>query len=65
MESLRKNETWDLVMFFDRTISSKWVFKKKINTIRQVEKYNAQLVPKGYFQVEGVNFGEIFYLVEK
>jgi hypothetical protein len=27
-----------------------------------VEKYKAQLVAKGYSQVEGIDFGEIFFL---
>ena len=30
-----------------------------------MEKYNAQLVAKGYSQVEGIDFGEIFSLVEE
>ena len=31
----------------------------------KVEKYNARLVEKGYSQVEGIDFGEIFSLVAK
>ena len=30
-----------------------------------MEKYKAQLVAKGYSQVEGIEFGEIFSLVAK
>jgi hypothetical protein len=30
-----------------------------------VEKYKAQLVAKGYSQVEGIDFGEIFSLISK
>jgi hypothetical protein len=30
-----------------------------------VEKYKAQLVAKGYSQVEGIDFGEIFSPVSK
>jgi hypothetical protein len=30
-----------------------------------LEKYKAQLVAKGYSQVEGIDFGEIFSLVAK
>jgi hypothetical protein len=30
-----------------------------------VEKYKAQIVEKGYSQVEGIDFGEIFYPVAK
>jgi len=62
MESLHKNETWDLV---ELPIGSKWVFKKKLNIASQVKKFKAQLVAKGYSQVEGINFGDIFSHVAK
>ena len=43
-----------------KPVENMWVFKKKLNASCQVEKYTDQLVEKGYYQVEGVNFGEIF-----
>lgn len=65
MESLRKNETWDLITLHDgrKPIGSKWVLKKKTNASTQVKKFKYQLVEKGYSQLKGVNFGEIFSLV--
>ena len=41
MESLRKNDTWDLVGFPDgrKKIYSKWVFKRKTNVACHVEKF--------------------------
>jgi len=50
MESLRNNETWDLVEIPEgrKLFGSKWVFKKKTNATRQVEKYKARLAAKGY-----------------
>jgi hypothetical protein len=36
------------------------VFKKKLNAEGKMEKYKAQLVAKGYSQVEGIEFGDIF-----
>jgi hypothetical protein len=38
MESLQKNETWDLVKLTNlrKLIGSNWVFKKKMNAIDQV-----------------------------
>jgi hypothetical protein len=41
------------------------LLKKKFNAQGKVEKYKAQLVAKGYSQVEGIDFGEIFSLVSK
>ena len=67
MESLRKNDTWDLVTLLDgrRIIGSKWVFKKKTNVASNAEKFKAQPIAKGYSQVKGVDFGEIFSPVAK
>jgi hypothetical protein len=66
MESLYNNETWD---FFElpngrKLIGRKWVFNKMMNEVGQVEKFKAQLVAKGYSQVEGVDFSEIFPLLQ-
>jgi hypothetical protein len=67
MASLDKNEPWDLVELPTRRkpIGSKWVFKKKLNAEGKVEKYKSRLVAKGYSQVEGIDFGEIFSPVAK
>lgn len=39
MESLRKNDTWDLVAFPDRRkkIGSKWVFKRNKNVVGDIK----------------------------
>jgi len=67
MESLRMNDTWDLVAFPNgrRKVSSKSVIKRNTNATGRIEKFKAQLVSKGYSQVEGLDFGEIFSLVAK
>jgi hypothetical protein len=68
MDSLDKNEAWDLVEFPTgrKAIGiSSWVFNKKLNVEGKVDKYKAQLVEKGYSQVEGIDFGEICSLVSK
>ena len=67
MASLHKNEAWDLVELpaGRKPIGSKWVFKKKTNVEGKVEKYKAQLVAKGYSQVSGIDFGDIFSPVAK
>ena len=63
MASSDKNESWDLVELSTgiNLIYKKWVFKKKLNAEGKVEKYKARLVAKGYSQVEGIDFGEIFF----
>jgi len=67
MASLHKNEAWDLVELpaGRKPIGSKWVFKKKTNAEGKVEKYKAQLVAKGYSQVSGLDFCDIFSPVAK
>jgi hypothetical protein len=67
MVALDKNESWDLVELLYRRnpIGRKWVFKKKMNVEGKVEKYKARLVKKGYSQVEGIGFGDIFSHVSK
>jgi hypothetical protein len=62
MTTLDKNEAWDLVELLTgrNPIDNKWLFKKKLNAEGKVKKYKAQLVAKGYSQVERIDFGEIF-----
>jgi hypothetical protein len=65
MESLYKNHTWNLVKLPSgrKPIGSKWVFKKNINVVVQVEKFKDRLLEKGYSQVQGVEFSDIFTLL--
>ena len=48
-----------------KPIGSKWVFNKKTNVEGKLEKYKARLVEKGYSQVPGIDFGDIFSVVAK
>eukprot|EP00253_Pinus_taeda_P005653 PITA_05653 len=66
MASLHKNEAWHLVELSAgrKPIGNKWVFKKKTNAKRKVEK-KARLVAKGYSHAPGIDFGDIFSLVAK
>ena len=62
MDALDKNEGWDIfeLLVGRKFVGSKWLFKKKFNAQGKVEKYKAWLVAKGYSQIEGLDFGEIF-----
>ena len=65
--SLHKNEAWELVELSvgRKPIGRKWVFKKKMNIEGKLEKYKSWLVEKGYSQVLGIDFGDIFSTVAK
>ena len=63
MQSLQKNQTWDLVEPPNdrRVVGCKWIFKKKFGlSTEEVAHYKARLVAKGYSQKEEVDYNEIF-----
>lgn len=67
METLEICDTWDLVSLPKgrNPIRCKWVFKKKFGVDGQLERYKAKIVAKGYFEREGVDFGEILSPIAK
>jgi hypothetical protein len=67
MESLLKNEVWDLVPLpKDRKpISCKWVYKLKMNPDQAIERFKARLVVRGFSQKHGIDFTETFAPVAK
>ena len=66
IESLLKNETWELVKLPEgkRVISCKWIFKRK-EGIPGVEstRNKARFVERGFDQEKGIDFNEVFSLV--
>eukprot|EP00253_Pinus_taeda_P003962 PITA_03962 len=62
MASFHKNEAWDLVELsaVRKPFGNKWVFKKKMNVEGKIDKYKDRLTAKGYSQVPGIDFGDIF-----
>ena len=62
LDQIEKNNTWELVPrpADKNVISSKWVFKNKMNEQGQIVRNKDRLVCKGYAQVEGKYFDKSF-----
>ena len=63
--SMYENKVWTLIDVPDdrQAIENKWIFKRKTNADSSVIIYNARIVAKGFRQVQGVDYDEIFSLV--
>ena len=62
IRSMYKNKVWTLIDLPKdrRAIEIKWIFKRKMNTDSSVTIYKARIVAKGFRQVQGVDYNEIF-----
>jgi transposase InsO family protein len=67
MNSIRENEVWELVVLPDgvNVIGCKWILTFKYNGRGTIERRKGRLVGKGYNQVEGLDFYEVFAPVVK
>ena len=65
MGSMYENKVWTLVdLPNDRqAIENNLIFKRKTDTDGSVTIYKARLVAKGFWQVQGVDYNEIFSTV--
>ena len=62
MDSLIKNETWDLVdkPVHVRILSNRWVFKIKRNADFSIDRFKARLVIRGCSQHAGIDYEETY-----
>ena len=65
MGSMYENKVWNLVDLPDdrQAIENKWIFRRKMDADSSVTIYKARIVAKGFRQVQGVDYDEIFSLV--
>jgi hypothetical protein len=62
LNNFTRNQVWELVERpkNKNVIGTKWVYRNKQDEHGIVVKNKARLVPKGYSQVEGLDYGETF-----
>jgi len=67
MRSLLENGTWELVERPEgvKPIPMKWVYKIKRDAQGNVERYKSRLMTKGFLHKQGVNFEEVYALMNK
>jgi hypothetical protein len=63
MESLDKNDTWDVVRLppNKKTVKCKWIFKRKEGMApNEHQWYKARLVAKGFSQILGIDYTDVY-----
>ncbi|KAF3638365.1 putative phosphoserine aminotransferase, chloroplastic-like [Capsicum annuum] len=62
IDSILSNHTWELVDLppGNKSLGSKWIFKRKIKTDRTIDKYKARLVVKGFKQKKGLDYFDTY-----
>ena len=62
MKSMNANIVWDLEIILKeaKTVGCKWVYKTKLDSQGNIERYKARLMAKGFTQREGLDYNETF-----
>lgn len=65
--ALEQNNTWVLTKLpkGKKAIGCKWVYKVKCKPNGEIEKFKSRLVAKGYNQIEGLDYKDLFAPVAK
>ena len=65
MKSMNVNIVWDMEIIPKgaKTVGCKWVYRTKLDSQRNIERYKTRLVAKSFTQREGIDYNETFSLV--
>jgi hypothetical protein len=67
MDSIHQNKTWKIsdLPTDHKAIGLKWVFKVKRDPTGNIVKHKTRLVAKGYAQIQGIDYDEVFVPVAR
>eukprot|EP00253_Pinus_taeda_P024974 PITA_24974 len=66
-DSIVRNNVWDVVSRPENksVVSSRWLYKVKQDADGSLEKHKARFVTRGFSQIEGIDYDEIFYPIAR